>query len=192
MSSRRMLLVEDSSTMRRMISSLLGDEGYEVKTAVDGNDGFAKAREAPRPDLILSDFEMPDLDGAGLCRALKADKDLRTIPVLLLTTLSETKNKITGLDAGADDYIQKPKSPDDIQELFARIRAHLRIADLRNELAEKNRVLEAAQRKLKFELELARKVQLALMPRPPKPRGVLRCAVRYTPANELGGDVYDF
>ncbi len=175
-----------------MISSLLGDEGYEVKTAVDGNDGFAKAREAPRPDLILSDFEMPDLDGAGLCRALKADKDLRTIPVLLLTTLSETKNKITGLDAGADDYIQKPKNPDEIQELFARIRAHLRIADLRNELAEKNRILEAAQRKLKFELELARKVQFALMPRPPKPRGVLRCAVRYTPANELGGDVYDF
>ncbi len=192
MSSRRLLLVEDSSTMRRMISSLLGDEGYEVKTAVDGNDGFAKAREAPRPDLILSDFEMPDLDGAGLCRALKADKDLRTIPVLLLTTLSETKNKISGLDAGADDYIQKPKSPDDIQELFARIRAHLRIADLRNELAERNRLLEAAQRKLTFELELARKVQFALMPRPPKPRGVLRCAVRYTPANQLGGDVYDF
>lgn len=192
MASRRLLLVEDSSTMRRMISTLLGDEGYEVRTAVDGNDGLVKAREEPRPDLILSDYEMPELDGAGFCRAVKEDKELRTIPVLLLTTLGETKNKVTGLDAGADDYIQKPKSPDDIQELFARIRAQLRIADLRSELAERNRLLEAAQKKLTFELDLARKVQFALMPRPPKPRGVLRAAVRYTPANQLGGDVYDF
>ncbi len=192
MSSRRLLLVEDSSTMRRMISTLLADEGYEVKTAVDGNDGLVKAREEPRPDLILTDFEMPDLDGAGLCRALKQDKELRGIPVLLLTTLAETKDKVTGLDAGADDYIQKPKSPGEIQELFARIRAHLRIADLRSELSERNRLLEAAKRKLDFELDLARKVQFALMPRPPKPRGVLRVAVRYTPANQLGGDVYDF
>ena len=192
MASRRLLLVEDSSTMRRMISTLLADEGYEVKTAVDGIDGLAKAREEPKPDLILTDFEMPELDGAGLCRALKDDKELRSTPVLLLTTLAETHNKITGLDSGADDYIQKPKSPDDVKELFARIRAHLRIADLRTELAEQNRLLEAAQKKINFELELARKVQLALMPRPPKPRGVLRVAVRYTPANQLGGDVYDF
>lgn len=192
MASRRLLLVEDSSTMRRMISSLLGDEGYEVTTAVDGADGLVKAHAEPRPDLILTDFEMPELDGAGLCRALKADKDLRSIPVLLLTTLGESKNKIEGLDSGADDYIQKPRSPDEVKELYARIRAHLRIADLRGELAERNRLLESAQKKLNFELELARKVQLALMPRPPKPRGILNVAVRYTPANQLGGDVYDF
>lgn len=192
MAGRRLLLVEDSSTMRRMISTLLTEEGYEVKVAVDGNDGLVKAREEPLPELILSDFEMPELDGPGLCRAIKADAELRTTPVIMLTTLGETKSKVTGLDAGADDYIQKPKSPDEIQELFARIRAQLRIADIRAELAERNRMLEAAQKKLTFELDLARKVQFALMPRPPKPRGVLRVAVRYTPANQLGGDVYDF
>ncbi len=192
MAGRRLLLVEDSSTMRRMISTLLTDEGYEVKAAVDGNDGLVKAREEPLPELILSDFEMPELDGPGFCRAVKADKELRTTPVIMLTTLGETKSKVTGLDAGADDYIQKPKSPDDIQELFARIRAQLRIADMRAELSERNRLLEAAQKKLNFELDLARKVQFALMPRPPKPRGVLQVAVRYTPANQLGGDVYDF
>jgi phosphoserine phosphatase RsbU/P len=192
MASRRLLLVEDSSTMRRMLSTLIAEEGYDVKTAVDGVDGLAKAREEPRPEIILTDFEMPELDGAGLCRAIKADKGLRSIPVLILTTLGETKNKVVGLDAGADDYITKPKSPDDIQELFARLRAALRTADLRAKLAERNRMLEAAQKKLNFELDLARKVQFALMPRPPKPRGVLRVAVRYTPANQLGGDVYDF
>ena len=192
MAARRILLVDDSSTMRRMISSLLVDQGYEVKTAVDGNDGLAKAREEPHPELILTDFEMPELDGPGLCRALKQDADLRKLPVLMLTTLGEAKSKVEGLDAGADDYIQKPRSPGDIEELFARIRAHFRLADIGRELAERNRLLEAAHKKLHFELELARKVQGALMPRPPRPRGVLKVAVKYKPANQLGGDVYDF
>jgi len=192
MSSRRILLVEDSSTMRRMLSLMLTEQGYEVRTANDGVEGLAKAKEQPRPELILTDYEMPELDGPGFCRAAKADKELRTIPVLMLTTLGETHNKIAGLDSGADDYIQKPKSPDDVQEMFARIRAQLRIADLNAEVVDRNRLLEAAHKKLTFELDLARKVQFALMPRPPKPRGVLQVAVKYTPANQLGGDVYDF
>lgn len=191
MASRRILLVEDSSTMRRMLSMKLQDEGYEVSTAADGKEGLVKAAEEPHPELILTDYEMPELDGAGLCHAVKDDKTLRTIPILLLTTLGEIDNKVAGLEAGADDYILKPKSPDDFREMFKRIEAHLRIAGLRNELAEQNRLLQAAHKKLTFELDLARKVQLALMPRPPKPRGILKLAVRYTPANQLGGDVYD-
>ena len=186
------MLVEDSSTMRRMLSTLLKEEGYEVATANDGVEGLELAHNEPHPDLVLTDFEMPELDGPGLCRGMKEDVRLRAIPVLMLTTLSDTRDKIRGLDAGADDYIEKPKSPDAVQELFARIRAQFRIADLRRELSERNRQLESAQKKLNFELDLARKVQFALMPRPPKPRGVLRAAVRYTPANQLGGDVYDF
>jgi serine phosphatase RsbU (regulator of sigma subunit) len=192
MASRRLLLVEDSSTMRRMLATMLKEQGYEVETANDGLQGLAKGRLEPQPELILTDYEMPELDGAGLCRAIKSDKELRSIPVLMLTTLGETQSKIAGLEAGADDYIEKPKGQDEFRVLCARINAHLRIADLRAELSERNRLLEAAHKKLTFELELARKVQLALMPRPPKPRGVLRLAVRYTPANQLGGDIYDF
>ena len=192
MAARRILLVEENSTMRRMLAMMLRKEGYEFKIANDGAEGLRKAREEPRPELILTDYEMPELDGPGLCKEIKKDKDLRSIPVLMLTTLAETQNKIAGLEAGADDYIQKPKSPEEIQEMFARIRAHLRIADLRRELAERNRLLESAHKRLTFELDLARKVQFALMPRPPQPRGVLEAAVRYTPANQLGGDVYDF
>jgi phosphoserine phosphatase RsbU/P len=191
MAGRRILLVEDSSTMRRILSARLTEEGFAVDTAVDGKDALAKMRHV-QPELILTDYEMPELDGAGLCRALKQDAELRTLPVLMLTTLGEVANRVEGLDAGADDYIQKPKSPEEFLELYARIRAHLRTADLQRSLAERNRELEAAQKKLKFELDLARKVQLGLMPHPPHPRGVLRVAVRYTPANELGGDVYDF
>lgn len=188
---RRLLLVEDSSMMRRMISALLEEEGYDVGLAVDGRDGLAKAREIA-PELILTDYEMPEMDGPTLCQALKSDRDLRPIPVLMLTTLGATESKVIGLNAGADDYIQKPQSPQEIQELFARIRAQLRIADLRRELAERNARLEAMQAKLTLELNLARKVQLGLMPRPPRPRGAIRLAVRYDPANALGGDVYDF
>jgi phosphoserine phosphatase RsbU/P len=198
MAPRRLLLVEDSSTMRRMLATMLmeerldGEKCFEVETANDGVAALSKLRTEPRPELILTDYEMPELDGAGLCRAIKADKELRSIPILMLTTLGDTHNKIAGLEAGADDYIQKPKGPDDFQVLVARIRAHLRIADLNVENVRLNRLHEAALKKHKFELGLAQKVQFALMPRPPKPRGVLRLAVRYTPANQLGGDVYDF
>ena len=107
--ARRLLLVEDSSTMRRMISAMLQDEGYEVATAVDGLEGWP--RRGVAPELILTDYEMPELDGPGLCRALKADEELRPIPVLMLTTLGATESKVIGLDAGADDYMQKPRPP---------------------------------------------------------------------------------
>jgi phosphoserine phosphatase RsbU/P len=192
MASRRLLLVEDSSTMRRMLSSMLADAGYTVETANDGLQGLAKARIDPRPELILTDYEMPEMDGAALCEALKRDPELRLIPVVMLTTLGDARDKISGLKAGADDYIEKPKGKDDFLVICARIEAQLRIADLHQEITERNRLLEAAKKKFEFELGLARKVQFALMPRPPKPRGVLRLAVRYTPANQLGGDVYDF
>ena len=131
MASRRLLLVEDSSTMRRMLSTMLKEEGFEVETANDGLQGLAKARLDPRPELILTDYEMPELDGAGLCQAVKADKELRSIPVMMLTTLGEAQNKIAGLTAGADAYIEKPKGKDDFRVLCAAIQAHLRIADLR-------------------------------------------------------------
>jgi sigma-B regulation protein RsbU (phosphoserine phosphatase) len=189
--ARRLLVVEDSSTMRRMISSLLKAEGYEVEMACDGVEGLARAREL-RPELILTDYEMPEMNGPGLCEALKADPVLRPIPVIMLTTLGESESKVAGLNAGADDYIEKPRTPGEIQEIFARIRAQLRIADLRAELEERNEQLERAQQRLRHELDLAIKVQTAIMPQPPKPRGVLRFAVRYRPVNDLGGDVYDF
>src|ERR1700751_426828 len=107
MAPRRLLLVEDSSTMRRMLSEMLREAEFEVETANDGLQALPRARLDPRPELILTDYEMPELDGAGLCRAVKADKELRSIPVLMLTTLGETENKISGLADGSDDYTEK-------------------------------------------------------------------------------------
>jgi sigma-B regulation protein RsbU (phosphoserine phosphatase) len=125
MASRRILLVEDSSTTRRMLAIMLESEGYEVRTAVDGADGLAKAREDPRPELILTDYEMPELDGPGLCRAVKADEGLQSIPVVVLTSHGDLGDGSTA----ADEVIQKPRGLGDTQEMFARIRARFPAAD---------------------------------------------------------------
>ena len=136
---------------------------------------------------------MPELDGAGLCQAVKRDPELRSIPVLMLTTLGESRNKIAGLKAGADDYIEKPKGLDDFEVLCARIEAHLRIADLHRELTERNRLLEAAHKKFEVRARAGAKSPARADAAAHRSReGVLRLAVRYTPANQLGGDVYDF
>ena len=111
MASRRLLLVEDSSTMRRMLAMMLKEKGYDVKTANDGVEGLAKAREEPRPELILTDYEMPELDGAGLCMEVKKDRELRSIPVLMLTTLGETQNKIAGLEAARMTTSRSRRAP---------------------------------------------------------------------------------
>ena len=121
MASRRLLLVEDS--LHHAADALDDAQGGGLRGR-DGQrrpPGTGEGRLEPRPELILTDYEMPELDGAGLCQALKADKELRSIPVLMLTTLGEAQNKIAGLEAGADDYIEKPKSPDDFRVLCARI-----------------------------------------------------------------------
>ena len=117
---------------------------------------------------------------------------MRPIPVLMLTTLGATESKVLGLDAGADDYIEKPKSPEDVQELFARIRAQLRIADLRRELAERNRQLEVGAGEAQPGIEAGTHGPVGPDAQGAAPRGALRVAVRYHPANQLGGDVYDF
>jgi serine phosphatase RsbU (regulator of sigma subunit) len=191
MSGRRILLVDDSPTIRAMVSSLLEEEGYAVAMAVNGRLGFEAAKADP-PELIVTDYEMPELDGPGLCRQLESDAALRGIPVIMLTTLGALESKLTGLDAGADDYFEKSHLGDSAEEFYARIRAQLRIGDLQRELAERNRQLEDAQAKMVFELELARKVQFALMPAAPRPAGLVKYGVKYRPVNRLGGDVYDF
>ena len=192
MSSRRLLLVDDSSTMRRMISTLLKDEGYEVKTAIDGRDGLEKAREEPVPDLILTDFEMPELDGAGFCRELKADKEFASSPCSCSRPWARPTTRSTGWIRGPTITSRSRRAPTTSRSCSPGFGPTCGSPTCGSELAERNRQLEAAHKKLNFELDLARKVQFALMPRPPKPRGVLRVAVRYTPANQLGGDVYDF
>jgi DNA-binding response OmpR family regulator len=114
------LLVEDEIKLARFIELELDSEGYRVSVAHDGMAGLSLAREAA-PDLAILDWMLPGLTGVELCRRLRSTGI--SIPVILLTAKDEVGDRVTGLDAGADDYVVKPFS---IEELLARIRSHLR------------------------------------------------------------------
>jgi two-component system response regulator MprA len=120
MEPARLLVVDDDPRVRDAVARALRLEGYDVHTAVDGNDGLVQV-EGLTPDAIVLDVLMPGTDGLAVCRILR-DRGNRT-PVLMLTARHEVTDRVAGLDAGADDYLVKPFALD---ELFARIRALLR------------------------------------------------------------------
>ncbi|MFD0316577.1 response regulator transcription factor [Streptomyces flavalbus] len=114
------LLAEDDRAIRHALERALTLEGYDVTAVADGVEALASAHRTP-PDVLVLDVMMPGIDGLQVCRVLRAEGD-RT-PILMLTALVETQDRIAGLDAGADDYVVKPF---DVDEVFARLRALLR------------------------------------------------------------------
>jgi two-component system, OmpR family, response regulator MprA len=116
----RVLVVDDDRTLRDAVRRALTLGGYDVRVAEGGYEGLARVTET-RPDAIVLDVLMPDIDGLEVCRRLRSDGD-RT-PILMLTARDAVNDRIAGLDAGADDYLVKPF---DVEELKARVRALLR------------------------------------------------------------------
>ncbi|CAM5495043.1 DNA-binding response regulator [Streptomyces avidinii] len=117
---QRILVVDDEPAVREALRRSLAFEGYGVQTAVDGLDALDKAASYA-PDLIILDIQMPRMDGLTAARRLRAAGS--TTPVLMLTARDTVGDRVTGLDAGADDYLVKPF---ELDELFARVRALLR------------------------------------------------------------------
>jgi PAS domain S-box-containing protein len=124
----RILVVDDNADMRQYVARLLS-ERYEVEMAADGHAALT-AVHAQRPDLVLSDVMLPNLDGFGLLRALRDDPRLKTLPVILLSARAGEESRVEGLERGADDYLTKPFSA---RELLARVQAHLDLSHLRQE-----------------------------------------------------------
>jgi two-component system response regulator MprA len=118
--NQTVLLAEDDRAIRHALERALTLEGYAVAAVADGVEALAQAHRT-RPDVLVLDVMMPGIDGLQVCRVLRAEGD-RT-PILMLTALVETADRIAGLDAGADDYVVKPF---DVEEVFARLRALLR------------------------------------------------------------------
>src|SRR3954468_23197520 len=116
----RILVVEEELPMRTALHDILTDEGYRVLVAEDGERGLARAA-AEKPELILLDVMLPRLDGFAVCTELR--RLANTTPVLMLTAKGQIEDRVQGLDAGADDYLVKPFST---EELLARVRALLR------------------------------------------------------------------
>ena len=121
MGSKRILLVEDAATMRMVESMTLRGAGYEVLTASNGEEGVAKAI-AEQPDLILMDVIMPKMNGLDACKKIRESENMKSIPIIMLTTRSEEDQVEIAFTYGCNDYITKPF---DTLELLEKIKSHL-------------------------------------------------------------------
>lgn len=141
----RILVVDDHPDNVEIIDARLSSRGYKVARASNGQEALDQV-QAETPHLILCDVMMPVMDGYEVSRRVKNDESLPYIPIILVTARDSTQDKVDGLDAGADDYLTKPVN---FPELEARVRSMLRIKHLQDQLDQKNRELEVANKKLR-------------------------------------------
>jgi class 3 adenylate cyclase/CheY-like chemotaxis protein len=141
----KVLVVDDTPMNVKMLADVLTFKGYQVVTAAGGNEGLAKI-DSEKPDLVLLDVMMPDLDGYAVCRAIRVKPETAILPVVMVTALDPAQERVKGLEAGADDFLSKPINQ---PELLARVRSLLRIKEFHDqveaqarELANWNRALE--------------------------------------------------
>ncbi len=176
-----LLVVDDNPSHIHVVHSILRDD-YKIRFATSGARALELAKVEPQPDLVLLDVMMPDMDGYEVCGRLKADEETRDIPVIFLTLKMEVADETRGFEVGAVDYIHKPFSPPIVK---ARVRTHLLLREAHERLA---RQLVA----INNELEMARQIQLAILPKEtPKIQG-LDIVARYIPMSSVAGDFYDF
>lgn len=119
---KKIILVEDEQDITNLVTHYLTKEGYTVKSSLDGIKGLQLVRHE-KPDLVILDLMLPEMDGLEVCKRLRADPKTSTLPIIVLTAKGEESDKIVGLELGADDYVTKPFSP---KELVARVKALLR------------------------------------------------------------------
>jgi DNA-binding response OmpR family regulator len=135
--SAKILVVDDAPMNVKMLADILTFKGYQVVTAAGGIDGLAKV-DSEKPDLLLLDVMMPDLDGYSVCRAIRAEPKTAILPIVMVTALDPTEERIKGLEAGADDFLSKPVNQ---AELLARVRSLLRIKEFHDQVQEQAREL---------------------------------------------------
>lgn len=132
------MIVDDTAINLKLLSRMLGKNGYTVKTYSSGDQALQAASQKP-PDLILLDIDMPGMDGYQMCTRLKNDRNLSDIPVIFLSALDQTLDKVKAFSVGGVDYITKPFH---FGEIDARVRTHLKLRQLQLELENNNRYLE--------------------------------------------------
>ena len=143
------LVIDDAVANLQLLSEMLTRYGYIVRSATSGHLGLLSAQHAP-PDLILLDIMMPGMDGYQVCEQLKADERTRDIPVIFLSALDETLNKVKAFDVGGVDYITKPFQ---MKEVAVRVKTHLDLRRLQIRLEEQNVQLQARNAELQRALD---------------------------------------
>ena len=174
------LLVDDNPANLQILFQTLEGVGCKLLIAKNGKGALAIAGRA-LPDLILLDIMMPDIDGYEVCRQLKSDSATADIPVIFLSALVDTEDKVKGFHLGAVDYITKPFQPD---EVIARVDTHLTIHRLKREV-------EIKKDQLEHELEVVSDVQRKLLPKQLPVINGFKLAVHYETSRYAGGDYYD-
>ncbi len=142
----KIIVIDDDITTQLVLENALSNEGHEVITAADGEEGLLTIHQT-RPDLIICDWMMPKMDGLTLCQYLKSDLDLAGIFFILVTAKEQINDRVNGLDAGADDFLAKPI---ELQEFLARVRAGLRLQSLSKALQYSNLYLNQTMEQLKL------------------------------------------
>lgn len=150
--SGKILAVDDTPASLKLLTELLKAEGYDVRSAINGELALRSAQQNP-PELVLLDIRMPEMDGFEVCRRLKAQPATAHVPVIFVSALTDTDEKLHGFELGAVDFVTKPFQR---EELLARVRTHLEMERLRNHLedmvAERTTRLEASQHQLQSTL----------------------------------------
>lgn len=189
---RRVLVVDDSRMQRKILSSQLARSGCAVVEAGTAEEALSLCETEP-PDLVISDWMMPGMNGVEFCQRLRARVQSHYVYFILLTSKTETAEVARGLDGGADDFLIKPVSGD---ELRARIAAGERILRMERELTDKNRLLSDTLTELQNvydsinrDLLQAKKIQEALVPERSKSFGPSRFGLLLKPSGHIGGDL---
>ncbi|HEX5011899.1 MAG TPA: SpoIIE family protein phosphatase [Planctomycetota bacterium] len=180
------LVVDDAADNRRLIEGILRLEGYALSFAHDGEQALAVAEENP-PDLVLLDVIMPGLDGFETCRRLKERAATAEVPVIFLTGLDDSADKVRGLRLGAVDWVAKPFNP---AEVRARVSNQVRLRQLQRSLRQANAELQARQDLLQQDLLAAADIQRALLPRSAPVSAAFELAWRFVPCEAVGGDIF--
>ena len=121
----KIFIIEDEASIVQLVQHNLEKEGFVVSSSINGNDGLKELKKF-QPNLLLLDWMLPDLSGIDVCKNLRKDNSFKDLPIIMLTAKGEEEDKVKGLESGADDYITKPFS---FNELMARIKAVLRRTD---------------------------------------------------------------
>lgn len=198
----RILVVDDTPISLELLAEMLSERGYIVRTAGNGTTALESAAADP-PELILLDVNMPDLSGYEVCRRLKQDPKLADIPVIFISALHETVDKVKAFDVGAVDYLTKPFH---LEEVLARVANHLRLLRYRRAIREQNQKLRRAlddlsrardrirqyASRLEADEEAGKRVQFRLLPQDGKTLGAYRFQWRLMPSMVVSGDFVDY
>lgn len=182
----KILIINDDDGIRDLAGITLAAKGYEIFEASSGKMGVALALQK-KPDLILLDIMMPEMNGYETCQNLKNSEITKNIPVIFFSSLTEPKDKIKGLELGAVDFVNNIV---DRGELLARVQTHLHIKSLTHALMDSNRELIQKQKSLNEDLHAAAIIQKSFLPSNKKIPNI-QFASLWLPANPLGGDIFN-